>query len=57
MLPLSIFMTVIKISVRTCKLRWYGHITRLTGLAKVILQGMVKGGRRKNHTQKEIGRQ
>ena len=28
------------------KLRWYGHITRSTGLAKMILQGTVQGGRR-----------
>ena len=27
--------------------RWYGHITRSTGLAKMILWGTVQGGRRR----------
>ena len=34
------------------KLRWYGHIARSTGLAKVILQGTVQGGRRKGRQKK-----
>ncbi len=25
------------------KLKWYGHVTRSTGLAKAILQGTVQG--------------
>ena len=28
------------------KLQWYGHDSRSSGLAKIILQGTVKGGRR-----------
>ena len=36
------------ITVRKRKLRWYGHITRSTGLAKMILQGTVQGWRRKD---------
>ena len=28
-------------------MRWYGHITKSTGLAKMILHGMAQGGRRK----------
>ena len=28
------------------KLQWYGHVSRLSGLTKTILQGTVKGGRR-----------
>ena len=32
------------------KLRWYVHITRSAGLAKMILQGTVQGGRRKELT-------
>ena len=28
------------------KLQWYGHVSRSSGLAKTILQGTVKGGRR-----------
>ena len=34
-------------TVKKRKLRWYGHITRSTGLAKMILQGTVQGGSRK----------
>ena len=29
--------------VKGCKLQWYGHVSRLSGLAKTILQGTVKG--------------
>ena len=32
-------------TVKKRKLRWYGHKTRSTGLAKMILQGTVQGGR------------
>ena len=28
------------------KLQWYGHVSRSSGLAKTVLQGTVKGGRR-----------
>ena len=38
--------------VRKLKLRWYGHITRSTGLAKMILQGTVHGERRKGRQKK-----
>ena len=38
--------------VRKCKLRWYGHITRSTGLAKIILQGTVQEERRKGRQKK-----
>ena len=38
--------------VRKLKLRWYGHITRSKGLAKMILHDTVHGGRR-NDTQKK----
>ena len=34
-------------TLRKHKLRWYGHITRSTGFAKMIIQGTVQGGRRK----------
>ena len=34
-------------TVRKRKLRWYVHITRSTGLAKMILKGTAQGGRRK----------
>ena len=34
------------------KLRWYGHVTRSTGLAETILQGTVRGGRRQGRQKK-----
>ena len=33
-------------TVKRRKLQWYGHVFRSSGLAKTILQGKVKGGRR-----------
>ena len=33
--------------VKKWKLRWYGHISRSSGMAKTILQGTVKGARRR----------
>ena len=30
--------------VKRRKLKWYGHVTRSSGLAKTILQGTVQGG-------------
>ena len=38
------------------KRKQYGHKTRSTGLAKMILKGTVQGGRRRGR-QKEMGRQ
>ena len=32
--------------VKRHKLQWYGHVSRSSGLAKTILQGTVKGGRK-----------
>ena len=32
--------------VKRRKLQWYGYVSRSSGLAKTILQGTVKGGRR-----------
>ena len=40
--PHKDFLTVVK----RHKLQWYGHVSRSSGLAKTILQGTVKGGRR-----------
>ena len=42
--------------VKRCKLQWYGHVSRSSGVAKTILQGTVKGGRRQGR-QEEVGRQ
>ena len=38
--------------VKRRKLQWYGHVSRLSGLAKTILQGTVKGGRRQGRQRK-----
>ena len=34
------------------KLQWYGHVSRSSGLAKTILQGTVKGGRRQGDRER-----
>ena len=38
--------------VKRRKLKWYGHVTRSSGLAKTILQGTVKGERRQGRQRK-----
>ena len=38
--------------VKRRKLLWYGHVSRSSGLAKTILQGTVKGGRRQGGQRK-----
>ena len=38
--------------VKRRKLQWYGHVSRSPGLAKTILQGTVKGGRRHGRQRK-----
>ena len=38
--------------VKRHKLQWYGHISCSSGLAKTILQGTVKGGRRQGRQRK-----
>ena len=38
--------------VKRRKLQWYGHVSRTSGLAKTILQGTVKGGRRQGRQRK-----
>ena len=40
------------IIVKICKLQWYGHVSCSTGLAKTILQGTVKGGKRQGRWRK-----
>ena len=39
-------------TVKRRKLQWYGHVFRSSGLAKPILQGTVKGGRRQGGQRK-----
>ena len=38
--------------VKRRKLKYHGHLTRLSGLAKIILQGTVKEGRRQGRQKK-----
>ena len=40
--------------VKRRKLQWHGHVSRSTGLAKTILQGTVKGGRRQGRQRKGL---
>ena len=42
------FLTIVK----RCKLQWYSHVTRSSGLAKTILPGTVKGRRRQGRQRK-----
>ena len=43
--------------VKKRKLRWFGHVSRSSGLAKTILQGTVKEKKKKKRqTEKEVGR-
>ena len=46
--PQEDLLTIVKMH----KLRWYGHVSRSSGLAKTILQGTVKGGRRQGRQRK-----
>ena len=41
--------------VKKWKLRWFGHVTRISGLAKTILKGTVKG--KKEEVDRRRGRQ
>ena len=38
--------------IKRRKLQWYGHVSRSSSLAKTILQGTVKGGRRQGRQRK-----
>ena len=42
------FLTLVK----KRKLRWFGHVSRSSGLAKTILQGTVKGKRKRGRQKK-----
>ena len=41
-----------KNSVKRCKMKWHGHVTRAFGLAKAVLQGTVWGGRGRGRQRK-----
>ena len=38
--------------VKKRELQWYGHVSRSSGLAKTILQGTMKGGRKQGRQRK-----
>ena len=38
--------------VKRWKLQWYGHVFRSSGLARTIMQGTMKGGRRQGRQRK-----
>ena len=38
--------------IKRRRLKWYGHVSRSSGLAKTILQRTVKGGRRQGRQRK-----
>ena len=40
--------------VKRRKLQWYGHVSRLSGLAKTTLQGT--RGKKTRQTEEEVGR-
>ena len=42
--------------VKKRKLRWFGHVSRSSGLAKTILQGTVKGKKEKEAHRRKGGR-
>ena len=39
-------------TVKKRKLKWFGHASRSSGLAKTILQGTVQGGRKRGRQKK-----
>ena len=46
--PPKDFLTIVK----RLKLQWYGHVSRSSGLAKIILQSTVRGGRSQGRQRK-----
>jgi len=40
-------------TIKRRKMKWYGHVTRSDGLSKTILQGTVRGGRRRGRQRKK----
>ena len=39
--------------VKRCTLQWYGHISRSSGLDKTMLQGIVKGRKKRGRQRKK----
>ena len=38
--------------IKRCKLQWYDHVSRSSGLTQTFLQGKMKGGRRQGRERK-----
>ena len=55
--PHEDLLTIILTIVKRRQFQWYGHITSSSDLAKTILQGTVKGGKKTRQREKEVGRQ
>ena len=51
-LRLFYYISLLLTIVNKRKLKWYGHVSRSLGLAKTILLGTVKGGRRQGKQKK-----
>jgi len=47
-----VFYDDILTTVKKRKLKWFGHVSRSSGLAKTILQGTVQGGRKRGRQKK-----
>ena len=45
------------IIVKRCKLQWYGHVSRSSGLAKSILPDTGERGKKTRRTKEEVGKQ
>ena len=45
------------LTIKRCKLQWCRHLSCSSGLAKTILQGTEKGGKKTRQTEEEVGRQ
>ena len=43
--------------IKRQKLQWYGHVSRSSGLAKIILQRHSERGKKTKQTEEEMGRQ
>ncbi|XP_071509599.1 uncharacterized protein [Diadema antillarum] len=39
-------------TIKRRKLKWFGHVTRRDGLVKTVLQGAVRGGRKRGRQKK-----
>ena len=39
-------------TITLCKLIWFGHVIRVGGLAKTVVQGTVRGGRKRGRQKK-----